>query len=185
MTLVEQAIGIGATIAIVLGVAATGIGILMIIDRWDTIVFRLKAANPFRRSGPSEETIQPVDTDDKIYGKVGDNGIVEGDGRPEKPDLHAGVKEQDSTLNVTPDDTGVETNDYGLSEMRAETIRLEPDGTFQILRGSLTIGNGQIETDEIRDEQLQALMSHAGVHNIELTAPRRAYNFEDHGSRVL
>lgn len=185
MTLVEALIEVVITTGAIIGVAAICIGILMIIEELGTIVFKLKAANPFSRGGPSEETIQPVDTDDKIYGKVGDNGIVEGDSRPKTPDLHADVKEQDSTPNVLPDDTGVETNDYGLSEMQGESIRLDPDGTFQILRGSLTIGNGQIETDEIRDEQLQALMSHAGVHNIELTAPRRAYNFEDQGSRVL
>ena len=174
-------------IGILLGAFAVGlaIGAVIIIEEHEQVLAWLKRKNPFHTAGPSPEKVQPVDTDDKIYGKVGEDGIVDSDSRPETPDLHADVKEHDSTPNAPPDDTHVETQDYGLSEMRAEEILLEPDGTFRIQRGSLTIGNGQIQTDEIQGEQLRAVMEHAGVHRIELTAPRHAYNFDRNAIRAL
>jgi hypothetical protein len=185
MTLIEHLIEFGIAVISVIGISAIGIGILIAIEEWDTIIMKLKAANPFHTAGPSPEKVQPVDTDDKIYAKVGDEGIVDSNSRPETPDLHADIKDHDSTPNVPPDDTHVETQDYGLSEVRAEEVLLEPDGTFQIQCGVFTVGHGQIQTDEISSEQLRAVMEHAGVHSIELTAPRQAYNFDDNAINAI
>ena len=179
-TLIETGIGIllGA------GAIALALGIVIAIEEWETIVIKLRAANPFHTAGPSPEKLKPVDTDSKIYGRIGDGGVIEDPEDVDKPDLHADVKEGDSTPNVHADGNSVEPNGNPLSRVSGDVIRLDPDGSFEVSNGHFPVADGQITSDEITGEQLRFLIESTGATAIRLRAPQEVYNFDRNAYRL-